>query len=145
MEGPSEKVGGAEVNSGPPQIPMPGPIVVRKALLQPVEIEAEEKFTCTIDRIVSKLQELPFLDSQRHNSHPFANLMGWQYIMGGRARAYDPENRTLCLDYAFRITKGADPNTDFLKGRMTTPELAVQNYWELYEDFMTPYDVMHSF
>ena len=104
MEGPSEKVGGAEVNSGGPQIAMPGPVLVRKALLPSFEVEAEEKFTCTIDRIVSKLQELPFLDSQRHNSHPFANLMGWQYIMGGRARAYDIDNRTLCLDYAFRIT-----------------------------------------
>ena len=141
MKSLGQKMGG-EVNSGGPQIPMPGKA---KALALPApKPRAAARPTFVLDNVVRHLQQFPFLDSTGENPHPLANLMGWQYLMGGR-RQQDPEDtkvdaeqEKLCLQYAFWVAKGNDPKTEFIERRKATPEVAVNNYWDLYEDFIFP-------
>ena len=84
------------------------------------------------------MQEFPFLDSKGHNRHPLANLIGWHYLMGSREEARKPDTKKLCLDYAFAVTKGVADETGFKHRRKATVVDAVDNYWDLYQDFLLP-------
>ena len=125
----------AAINSGPPQTSMPGrglkalPAPKKKLVVGP---------TFTTDHIVQRfLMQFPFQDSTKQTPHPLANLIGWQYLMGGRENSKRKENRAACLEYAFDVQRGNEKE-EFLNLRKATPAAAVTNYWDLYEDFVLP-------
>ena len=119
----------AELNKGP------APIAIRAAPVQQALAAPPPRTFCT-DYLVSRLQQFPLTDSKGFNGHPFANALGWQYLMGGREGPV-PE----ALEVAFRTARGEPAQytiREFLKHRQGTPEEAVTRYWQLYDDYLLP-------